>query len=264
MSDLERRLQSGDEETRRAALQEVNSHSDSTEVQVALQHVLNAEVAESERQFAAECLAQCAHPEIAATLLPLLSAPQPMTRTLAAIGLGGQSSSDVIRALIRGLTDSVNTVRNWSERSLLGQMDAVRQHGISDLLSLLAHPLALSRSPAARILGMTRDPRAWESLRTMAGSDADWLARMAAVRALGDFGDTRGEDLLRNLLTSDLKNRVRAAAAEAIGKLRPADAESILRTALETDSDAGVQKSAGEALRTLGFEVDEINDDGWE
>ncbi len=67
-----------------------------------------------------------------------------------------------------------------------------------------------------------------------------------------------------DMLTSDPKNRVRAAAAEAIGKLRPADAESLLRTALETDADAGVQKSAGEALRALGFEVDEINDGGWE
>ncbi len=98
----------------------------------------------------------------------------------------------------------------------------------------------------------------------MAEADPEWLPRMAAVRALGDHGSSASLELLRRLLTSDSKNRVRAAAAEAIGKLRPADAESLLRTALETDADAGVQKSAGEALRALGFEVDEINDGGWE
>lgn len=264
MSDLLSRLKSEIEETRRAALEETAGTSDIAIVQAVLAHLMNDTVSDSERQFAAECLAKCSQAEIAADLLPLLESEQAIVRTLAAIGLGGQSSSAVIVGLVRSLTDAVNTVRNWAERSLLGQVTGVREHGIPELLKLLGNPVPLSRSPAARILGLTQDSRALQPLLKMAESDPEWLPRMAAVRALGDHGSAASLELLRRLLTSDPKNRVRAAAAEAIGKLRPADAESLLRTALETDADAGVQKSAGEALRSLGFEVDEINDDGWE
>lgn len=264
MSELLTRLQSVSEEERRGALEQVTGEASLEVVRAVLKHLQDAAISDSERQFAAESLARCPHPEIADELLPLLRSDQPIRRTLAAIGLGGQTRHEVIEALALGLTDPVNTVRNWSERSLLGQIAAVRNHGVPELLRLLQHSVPLSRSPAARILGITQDERALQPLRQMAESDADWLGRMAAVRALGDHGRSESLDLLRRLLTSDPKNRVRAAAAEAIGKLRPSDAESLLRTALETDADAGVQKSAGEALRALGFEVDEINDGGWE
>lgn len=264
MSELLSRLQSETEETRRAALEEAAGTPDEMIVRAMLTHTMNPSVSDSERQFAAECLAKCSHREIATALLPLLKSDQAIARTLAAIGLGGQSSPAVITGLIQSLTDTVNTVRNWAERSLLGQIAAVREHGIAELLKLLGHTVPLSRSPAARILGLTQDARAVQPLILMAEADPEWLPRMAAVRALGDHGSGASVELLRRLLTSDPKNRVRAAAAEAIGKLRPTDAESLLRTALETDADAGVQKSAGEALRALGFEVDEINDGGWE
>lgn len=264
MSELLSRLQSETEEARRAALEETAGTTDSEVVRAVLAHVMNTAVSDSERQFAAECLGKCSQAEIATSLVPLLGSDQAIVRTLAAIGLGGQSSSAVMVGLVRSLTDAVNTVRNWAERSLLGQVAGVREHGIPELLKLLANPIPLSRSPAARILGLTQDPRAVEPLLKMAESDSEWLPRMAAVRALGNHGSAASQELLRRLLTTDPKNRVRAAAAEAIGKLRPADAETLLRTALETDDDAGVQKSAGEALRSLGFEVDEINDGGWE
>lgn len=264
MSELLSQLKSELEETRRAALERAAGTQDEALVRAMLAHVMNPAVSDSERQFAAECLAKCSHAEIETALLPLLKSDQAVVRTLAAIGLGGQSSSAVVVGLIQSLTDAVNTVRNWAERSLLGQVAAVREHGIAELLKLLGHPVPLSRSPAARILGLTQDARVLQPLIRMAEADPEWLPRMAAVRALGDHGSSASLELLRRLLTSDSKNRVRAAAAEAIGKLRPADAESLLRTALETDADAGVQKSAGEALRALGFEVDEINDGGWE
>jgi HEAT repeat protein len=264
MSELLSRLHSETEEARRAALEEAAGTQDETIVRAMLTHTMNPSMSDSERQFAAECLAKCSHGEITPALLPLLKSDQAIARTLAAIGLGGQSSPAVIVGLIQALTDAVNTVRNWAERSLLGQIAAVREHGIAELLKLLGHTVPLSRSPAARILGLTQDARAVQPLMQMAEADPEWLPRMAAVRALGDHGSGASVELLRRLLTSDPKNRVRAAAAEAIGKLRPTDAESLLRTALETDADAGVQKSAGEALRALGFEVDEINDGGWE
>ena len=264
MPDLLADLRSPSEEVRRAAITAATGSFDRTVVQALMQHFSRAELSESERQLAAESLGQCTLPEISAILLPLLVSDSAFNRTMAAAGLGGQNDAATITALVRGLTDPVNTVRNWAERSLLGMIPAVQQHGVEALISLLSHEVRLSRSPAARVLGLTHDARALAPLMHMVEKDADWLARMAAIRALGDLGNPQANALVTHSLQTDPKNRVRAAAAEAIGKLRPENAEPLLRTALETDADEGVQKSAGESLRSLGFDVSEINDDGWE
>ena len=264
MSDLIDQFQSPAEETRRAAIASAAGSLDSEVVQALIRHLANGSLSESERQLAAESLGKCTLPEIAAILLPMLVAESAFTRTMAAAGLGGQQSAAVVSALVGGLTDSVNTVRNWSERSLLGLIPAVKQHGVEVLVAMLSHEVRLSRSPAARVLGLTQDERALSPLQVMAEQDSDWLARMAAIKALGDLGFPQALDLVTRALQSDPKNRVRAAAAEALGKLRPENAEQLLRAAMETDEDEGLQKSAGEALRSLGFEVSQINDDGWE
>jgi HEAT repeat protein len=264
MSDLLDQLRSPSEDVRRAAIATATGCSDPAVVQALIQHFSRAELSESERQLAAEALGKCTMPEISAKLLPMLASESPFHRTMAAAGLGGQRDAATITALVRGLTDPVNTVRNWAERSLLGLIPDVQQHGVEALIGLLSHEVRLSRSPAARVLGLTQDERALAPLQHMAEQDADWLARMAAVKALGDLGFPQSIDLVTRALQSDPKNRVRAAAAEALGKLRPDNAEQLLRTAMQTDEDEGLQKSAGEALRSLGFEVTEINDDGWE
>lgn len=264
MSDHHDSFQSPSEEVRRAAITAAAGSSDSEVVQSLVAHLAEGSLSESERQLAAESLGKCSLPEIGAMLLPMLASESALTRTMAAAGLGGQQNAAAISALVGGLTDSVNTVRNWSERSLLGLIPAVQQHGVEPLIALLNHEVRLSRSPAARVLGLTQDERALPPLQQMAEKDVDWLARMAAIKALGDLGFPQALDLIARTLQSDPKNRVRAAAAEALGKLRPHNAEQLLRTALETDEDEGLQKSAGEALRSLGFEVGAINDDGWE
>ena len=264
MSDLLNQFQSSSEEIRRAAITAASGSSDGEVVQALIRHLAEGSLSESERQLAAESLGKCTLPEIAAILLPMLAAESALTRTMAAAGLGGQQSAAAITALVSGLTDSVNTVRNWSERSLLGLISAVQQYGVESLIALLSHEVRLSRSPAARVLGLTQDERALSPLQLMAEKDSDWLARMAAIKALGDLGFPEALDLVTRALQSDPKNRVRAAAAEALGKLRPHNAEQLLRAALDTDEDEGLQKSAGEALRSLGFEVSAINDDGWE
>ncbi len=264
MSELLEQFRSPAEEVRRAALLAAAGSSDTEVVQALIRHLANLQLSESERQLAAESLGKCDLPEISATLLPMLASESAFARTMAAAGLGGQQNAAAISTLVRGLTDPVNTVRNWSERSLLGMIPAVQQFGIESLIGLLSHEVRLSRSPAARVLGLTHDLRALVPLMRMAREDEEWLARMAAIKALGDLGNAEANDLVVHSLQSDPKNRVRAAAAESIGKLRPENAELLLRTALETDADDGVQKMAGEALRSLGFDVTEINDDGWE
>lgn len=264
MPDLLPQLRSPSEEVRRAAIAAAAGTFDAEVIQALVQHFSREELSESERQLAAEALGKCTLPEISAKLLPMLASASAFARTMAAAGLGGQQDAASVLALVRALTDPVNTVRNWSERSLLGMIPAVQMHGIEALIGLLSHEVRLSRSPAARVLGLTREARALAPLMHMAREDQDWLARMAAIKALGDLGDSQANALVTQSLQSDPKNRVRAAAAEALGKLRPENAEPLLRTALETDADEGVQKSAGESLRALGFEVSEINDDGWE
>ena len=264
MSELLEQFRSPTEEVRRTALLSAAGSPDTEVVQALIRHLEDMQISESERQLAAESLGKCVLPEISVTLLPMLASESAFARTMAAAGLGGQQDAAAISALVRGLTDPVNTVRNWSERSLLGMIPAVQRFGIESLIGLLSHEVRLSRSPAARVLGLTHDLRSLKPLMHMAREDQDWLARMAAIKALGDLGNVEAIDLVIHSLQSDPKNRVRAAAAESIGKLRPENAEPLLRTALENDVDDGVQKMAGEALRSLGFDVSEINDDGWE
>lgn len=264
MSELLVQLQSPEPEVRHAAIAAAAWTNSPAVVEVLVARLADGAIPEPERQQVAEALAKTSLPDVASGLLPLLSSESAFTRTMAAMGLGGQSSRDVVVALVKCLTDSVNTVRNWAERSLLGMGPAVREYGVEALVGLLSHTVTLSRSPAARLLGVTHDRRALAPLIKMAESDSDWLARMGAIKALGDLGLPEALPVILKSLQSDSKNRVRAAAAESIGKMRPDQAESILRSVLETDEDDGVQKTAGEALRSLGFEVTEINDDGWE
>ena len=59
MSELLSQLKSELEETRRAALERAAGTQDEALVRAMLAHVMNPAVSDSERQFAAECLAKC-------------------------------------------------------------------------------------------------------------------------------------------------------------------------------------------------------------
>ncbi|RLS55327.1 MAG: HEAT repeat domain-containing protein [Planctomycetota bacterium] len=264
MPSLLERVQQLTGDDRLAAIREAAATTDPTTINDLVEILASPDFGEPLRQAAAESVAQCAMPCVAERLLPLRTSAEAFTRTMAALGLGGQTSSAAIQSLVLGLADPVNTVRNWSERSLVGQISATRESGVPALLDLLTTPVPLTRSPAARILGLTRDPRGLHPLMEMAGKDPEWLPRMWALKGLGDLGLTEATELVIDRMQNDPKNRVRAAAAEALGKLRPSHAETLLRAVLDTDDDDGVLKAAGEALRSLGFEVADINDDGWE
>jgi len=264
MSELVDQLQSSSPEVRHAAISAAAGTSDRAVAEILAVRLADERFPEPERQWAAEALSKSGRSEIATQLLPELASDSAFTRTMAAMALGGQRSREVVLILVRSLTDPVNTVRNWSERSLLGMMPSVQQYGVEALIGLLTHTVALSRSPAARLLGLTHDDRALGPLLQMAKDDPEWLSRMGAIKALGDLGISDAVGQVMQSLQTDPKNRVRAAAAESLGKLRPNDAEAILRSVLNTDEDEGVQKMAGEALRSLGFDVTEINDEGWE
>src|SRR5262249_8576293 len=140
--------------------------------------------------------------------------PDEIYRGLCACGLGHLPTPESVALLIGLLTDKVNTVRNFAERSLLSMPQTVRETGVEPLLQLLKHPVPLTRSPAARLLGLTQDGRVLEPLLELLRQDRQWLVRMWVVKGLGDLGDHAAFDALSDRLLHDEKNRVRAAAAE--------------------------------------------------
>ncbi|QDU36170.1 HEAT repeat protein [Maioricimonas rarisocia] len=261
MTDRLAPLHSDDADARNDAIRDLAREA-SPELLDELQKLLSDPAASHyARQAAAETLGQIGPPDGAAILYGLLEDDDATHRELAAIGLGRAPSAETVQRLIAALSDKVNTVRNVAERSLLAMEEELAAHGVEPLLELLEHPVPLSRSPAARLLGITQDERALEPLLNHLQNDRQWLARMWAAKGLGDLGKIEAAQPLAHAMQHDEKNRVRAASAEALGKLRPDNAEQLLRTALETDDDGGVRKIAGEALYSLGFESPEYHPD---
>lgn len=213
------------------------------------------------RTAAAESLGKLPDQGGSERLLVLLTEDDPHLRMLGGIGLAHCAAPAAIEPLVTALRDPVNTVRNVAERALIDQMPLVRTHGIDALLTLLADPVPLTRSPAARLIGLTRDRRGLAPLMSILRTDREWLARMWAAKALGDLGCSEAGDLLHERLDRDDKNRVRAAAAESIGKLRPLHGEAWLLHAVEHDDDGGVRKLAGEALRLFGIDLPDPDQD---
>jgi HEAT repeat protein len=222
----------------------------SENVAVSVAHLFDPTTGEMPRQAIADALGRSGHVDAIAALLRGSSSADENLRGLSAIGLGGISTRESVLQLLELLTDGANTVRNLAERSLLQMPDSVREFGVERLLELLEHPVPLSRSPAARLLGLTQDPRGLDPLTRHAAVDKQWLVRMWAVKGLGDLGSNLAFDALADRLLHDEKNRVRAAAAEAIGKLHDPRAEAVLTTAL-ADADGGVQKHAEESLAKI-------------
>ena len=205
---------------------------------------------EMPRQALAEAIGRLGHPEAERALLAGIADSDETLRGLCAIGLGSVHTLQSVQGLLDLLADKSNTVRNLAERSLLQMPDAVQQYGIEKLLELLKHPVPLSRSPAARLLGLTQHPSGLTPLISLLTHDKQWLVRMWAAKGLGDLGFDAAFDILADRLKHDEKNRVRAAAAESLGKLHHSGVEAAL-TAAVSDEDGGVQKHAEEALAKI-------------
>lgn len=259
--DLLSRFASPESETRLAAIREA-ADRDTDAIRAGLDAIVrSADQGDPIRQAAAESLGRLPDQHGSELLLALLSGSDPHLRMFGAIGLANCAAPAAIGPLIAALRDPVNTVRNVAERALIEQIALVRIHGVDLLLAVLADPVPLTRSPAARLIGLTRDRRGLTPLMSILRSDREWLARMWAAKALGDLGCSEAGDLLHERLDRDDKNRVRAAAAEAIGKLRPLHGEAWLLHAVEHDDDGGVRKLAGEALRLFGIDLPDPDQD---
>lgn len=250
MHELVAQLLGSDLTVRTAAIEAAEKSSDPTVIEALIQLLQNPATGEQPRHQVADALGRNGHPQAVFALQMGISDVDDVYRGLCACGLGHIASAESVNLLIRLLGDKVNTVRNLAERSLLQMPDAVRESGFDALLQLLSHPVPLSRSPAARLLGLTRDPRALTPLLDLLRKDRQWLVRMWAVKGLGDLGFNEAFEALADRLQHDDKNRVRAAAAEAIGKLQHPQAEAVLSGAL-TDEDGGVRQHVEESLAKL-------------
>jgi HEAT repeat protein len=221
--------------------------------------VEDEQLSQAERLAAIEALIKSSNAELSTHAVTLSSSPQDQIRYFTAMALGNTGVKG-FSLLCQLLTDNVNTVRNVAERSLIDQIDQVDAATMERLLQLIEHPTPLIRSPAARLLGLSRSLQAYAPLLKMLTHDKQWLGRLWAAKGLGDLGLMQAVEPLTQAMASDDKNRVRAACAEAIGKLRPTNAAEILRTALN-DEDGGVRKIASEQLVALGFEGETEEED---
>ncbi|MBT5020945.1 MAG: HEAT repeat domain-containing protein, partial [Planctomicrobium sp.] len=174
--------------------------------------------AEVVRAEAAMALGRCSTSSCRSTLKSLLSNEIPTLRRLAVTGLGADQADETIHWLIQMLADPVNKVRNDAERALMKRERQMASIGVEALLAMLNHPVALTRSPAARLLGQSKDDRALQPLLKMIESE-EWLERMWAAKSLGDLGKAASIPVLTEKVKTDEKNRVRAAAADALGAL---------------------------------------------
>jgi HEAT repeat protein len=224
-----------------------------------IQLIQEPDIGQGSQEAVAITLAQMPSGRGGTFLLELICSDDPEFRTSAAFGLARRQSRDSMSALIKVLADDVNTVRNLSERGLLSMINVVRENCVEQLLELLNHPVPLTRSPAARILGLTRDAKALDPLLRVLRSDEVWLVRLRAAKGLGDLANDEAFDALAETMRSDEKNRVRAAAAEAIGKLRMPKSKEVLQEALK-DEDSGVREVAEEAIGVLSQSGYEDND----
>ena len=247
-------LTSSDPESRREAMSQMLSEvvEDSLEKDELIESrlfelMLSHEVSEPERKTAAQCLGILQKEE---KLFHLLSHTDSTVRGHATTAFEKCRSESSLHSLINMLKDDVNTVRNLGERALITRIEDVRQHGIEDLLILLNHPEPLTHSPAARLLGLTQDPRALAPLLTMLKDSEKWLTRVWAAKALGDLHQPEAMESLIDCLQSDQKNRVRASAANALGELKNLSATESLKKALH-DGDDGVEAAARDALDLL-------------
>ena len=250
MQELISQLLGSDLAVRQKAIQAAEHCSDPTVIATLVQLMRDAATGEQPRREIAEVLGRTNHPDAIDALQAGAADPDEIYRGLCASGLGHVPTGQSVLTLIRLLTDGVNTVRNLAERGLLQMPQTVLEVGVEPLLMLLDNPVPLTRSPAARLLGLTQDARALGPLLDLLKRDRQWLVRMWAVKGLGDLGFGEAFEMLKHSLLHDEKNRVRGAAAEGLGKLQLPSCEPALTAAL-SDEDGGVRQHVEESLAKL-------------
>ena len=248
---LVERLASGDADVRNDAIAEATEAQGQDVVEALAGLMTSPDVGTPARTASAQALARMPDEAGVARLRVLLAHDDSEFRVLAASGLEFHPDPATVDALLDALIDPVNKVRNVAERSLLAMTSVFTDESHRRIAELLDHPVPLTRSPAARLVGAAEIGGLSGRMARMALEDDEWLPRGWSSRALGELGGSDNLEVLEQVATSDEKNRVRAAAVEAICELRAERSEEILRAVIESDQDEGVKRTAEEALEDL-------------
>ena len=181
-------------------------------------------------------------------LVEALSDKDPMTRSLAAQGLGSLKYSAGVPALIGRLAgDSSAEVRQTAVLSLQQIHDP---RAIVPLEKALSDTELNVRLTALRALERYRDPGSEPAVEA-ACKDMAPEVRRTAVYVLGRMRDQAAVPTLQKLLKSDSDDAVRAGAAQALGEMRSTESKGALRPLLK-DPNKTVQASAARSLLILG------------
>ena len=248
-------LRGESQEDQNSAYTECEALDDQQVIDELASAVRSGDISEKARQRLARGLGKVPGTVSEQHVLDLLADSDPNMRGMACIGLAQRPEMGPVTCLIESLADDVNTVRNLAERGLIDLVETVPDLAVPGLLELLGSDQPLTRSPAARLLGLAGDSRALQPLLALLDEE-DWLTRMWACQALGDLGDKAACSAVTEKAQADPKNRVRASAVLALGKLKCEGAEETIRAAMK-DSDAGVQNSASDALVAMGLSAPE-------
>lgn len=207
-----------------------------------------------QRREAVMALGQSKDASAGIKLVEALKDKDPMTRSLAAEGLGSLRYAAALPNLAKVLAgDPFPQVRQAAATSL-------QQIGGSSAVNALGQAMG-DADPHVRLvalngLGRSRDPSTRPLIET-ACQDKAVEIRRTAVFFLGRLEDPAAVPTVESLL-KDPDAAVRAGAAQALGELHAAGSKAVL-TPLLTDPDHAIRASAARSLLMLGdnsgFEV---------
>ena len=178
------RLASGDADVRNEAIAEATEAQGQDVVEALAGLMTSPDVGTPARTASAQALARMPDEAGVARLRVLLAHDDSEFRVLAASGLEFHPDPATVDALLDALIDPVNKVRNVAERSLLAMTSVFTDESHRRIAELLDHPVPLTRSPAARLVGAAEIGGLSGRLAQMALEDDEWLPRVWSSRAL--------------------------------------------------------------------------------
>jgi cyclophilin family peptidyl-prolyl cis-trans isomerase/HEAT repeat protein len=217
-------------------------------------------------------------PELRPVLAAAASSDDPLSRALAARGLGALKDASAVEVLLPLARDADEGVALQALRALaaigdargtaaagaaLGSAsDVVRREALRALAVLPADP-----SVRPRIVALVGDPDPWvraaalgalahvdrgDFALVLSGMDPDpvWWVRGALASALGDAGDETSVAILHGMLR-DEDPRVLPAVLDALRRARGRDSLDTLLRHLD-HADLGVRAGAADAIASLG------------
>jgi len=188
-----------------------------------------------------------------------LSSSDAQERRDALMKLGSMRRAAASRVALTGLSDASPMVRAVAAKAILSLGP---EESVPALIPLTADKDEFVRRESAYALGLTRSPKAIETLTSLLLTDKEDGVRSAAAVALGDIGDESAVVTLSNILTQSATSGkskkeknifVLRAAAKALGQTKSKAAVTALVAALSNEKLVeDVRREAATALGSIG------------